>query len=1113
MPITGYPGWVDRLNAGETLKGTIDAYGAVPMLYRAVNLRADSLGTVPYHLMRGNEEVEWPWARDLGGLMRDTERSLLLSGAAYWLRLRKGNVLTGFQVLNPTSVRTHFNYAASSPYDLLQGMTFTQMIDGRVFGPFTIDDIVYFREPSMHDDVGPGLPPARVALQSAQQAHYVQRFISHFFEGGAQPITVLNLPADMDDAEFKRYQADWLSRFTGVLNSWRTAFVRASDFKVTKITPEINTLMMPELIDRAITLISMTLGVPRTMIEASAANYATADSDRQSFWRETIVPRLALYSDVINHQLLEPLQYRLEFHPDELDVMQADEAARAGSLLQLVQAGIPLPGAMKILGYDNIEDVLASSAPAETGAPTDAGDQAPIMDEQSLSSPSVEADAGFDMAGASMTARDAAWGQLSKKVERRIKRGRDPRCSFVSDHITQDEVKAVMDRMYAGISVAEAVGRIDAIKAADTDLSEDERRLYDRLRIFFSTGKMKGFAQNIYEKNLTDSTIITQKPIADILTLSLNETMTRRIDRLSEKMGEPMPSDAGKDRINDFLADYVPMRTKLIDETTAAHIRMVVDEYRLNPGMTLQDIQARMEPITGAFRARMIAITETTRAASQATSTYQSYLGERGIRTTRVWNTVDVLACDICDPLNGKDESVWGIEYPDGAPAHVNCRCDIELIFGAPAEEQTAAQEEMTAEAPQTSQDAPNTVSAQDSTPAVPEAPVVPEMPAKPVENTTVAKPASAPASAPDPIAPKVPDMPASAPASAPIASGASAFDLTKIGADLRQTAATIDGIVAESRASVAGESLFGGKPAAYTAAATTRIAGVLTTLTDDQQNRLYGATTDAHVAWAAGTYGNPDLRIRAAGDMDRWSKQKIRSGNGQIEIIDKRAYATYRAVSVDYYIAMNPRATAVDIGLRMLGSHVNGFDRASAPWGAMISDVWSRTGPNAGSDAAVSYWPKGITPPRPHPRAVAGAQALYDDSQQRFARAGITSVTLYRGTSLKEGQPIEPWSTDQAVADIFARKERSAGKTAVVRKETIPVKYALASYDIRPDTYESYIEESEYSILATGFYAKGKKSIDALKVEPVDTEAGSDEGELYGSGFIGWDLYEGQYL
>jgi len=84
--------------------------------------------------------------------------------------------------------------------------------------------------------------------------------------------------------------------------------------------------------------------------------------------------------------------------------------------------------------------------------------------------------------------------------------------------------------------------------------------------------------------------------------------------------------------------------------------------------------------------AKMIAITETTRAASQATTSYKDYLAQRGIQMQRVWNTnADELVCTICTgqvygvKLNGSTEDQWPAELSEGPPAHVNCRCDTTL--------------------------------------------------------------------------------------------------------------------------------------------------------------------------------------------------------------------------------------------------------------------------------------------------------------------------------------------------------------------------------------------------------------------------------------------------
>ena len=666
MPIVGYPGWVDALRNGEQLVSTIDAYNQVPMLYRAVNLRCDAISSVPYRIKRGDTNVEWPWAQSFAQLIKETERALLLTGSAFWLKLKKGNVLTGFQALNPQTVMVKFDASqavAGNPY---AGITFTQQFRGVTFGPWTVDDVVYFREPSMTDEIGPGLASARVALQSAQLAHYLERFASHFFEGGAQPVTIMNLPENMDEAEFQRFKGEW-GRFSGVVNAFRTAFVRSPEIKATVITPPIKDLMLPELQERVVTTISMTLGVPRTMLEASAANYATANSDRQSFWRETVVPRLGLYEHVINTQLFAPIGYMLEYHSDELDVMQADEASRAGSLKLLVDAGIPLRGAMQTLGYKNIDETLAMTGPETTTPeviplPTEVGDN-------------VEPTASNEPAQAvPIAARNVEFGLLAKKIERRIKSGRDPRCQFDSDVITDDEVKSVMARLSPDSTVSDVANIIAEVKAVD-DMTPDEKRLYREL-----APKLEAHGE-VWAKDILAGREI-DPTLKDVVTPTLRKELARvanlRIDRLAKDIEVPMPDS--EQVTQDWLTNYMPRFNSEIDGTSERIIKAAIEQYRVTPGMTINDVRALLRPAVGGARAAAITITEITRAASQATMSYQTYLASKGLNFERIWNTdADELVCEICVPLNGQGEDEWIQIYPSGPPAHTRCRCDTSL--------------------------------------------------------------------------------------------------------------------------------------------------------------------------------------------------------------------------------------------------------------------------------------------------------------------------------------------------------------------------------------------------------------------------------------------------
>jgi HK97 family phage portal protein len=675
MPITGYPGWVDKLRNSEGVYGTIEAYNAVPMLYRCVNLRADALSSVPYSLYRKGEEVQWPWKQHLPQLIKETERSLLLTGAAYWLKLYRGRVLTGFQFLNPTTMSVHFDETKARPGNPWAGVTFIQTIHGKQYGPWTIDDVVYFREPSLTDEIGPGIPPARVALQSAQLGHYLERFVSVFFENGAQPVTIMNLPENMDDNEYKRFTTETNSRFSGVINAFRWLFVRSQDLKVTTLTPPIESLMLPELQERAVTQVAMTLGVPRTMLEASAANYATADSDRQSFWRETVIPRLSLYQQVLNELLFHPLQYELYFNPEALDVMQADEAQRAGSLLQLVQAGVPLRGAMKILGYDGIEEALGpeeeelpvpelpEQPPEEPPPPpptdeTVEGDTSETVDEEDVELKKV---------------RDTEWSLLQKKIERRIKAGKSPECAFDGKAISQDEVKSVMARLSDETRVNDLHDIIHEVKAIG-DLTPIERALYDRI-VAEMDKRGKQWARQIVAGKEVIPTLVDV--IAPALQVQLGTYMRKELDRLGKEF-VPFDDAVLTGRVDDWLSDYVPVTTSKIDETSAERVRQVINTYRQTPGMTIDDVTELLRPTFDGSRAAMIAVTEMTRASTQAVNNYQEYLTENGIETTMYWSTQNdeiVDECPVCSPLHNVPRDEWPDYLQDGPPAHPRCRC------------------------------------------------------------------------------------------------------------------------------------------------------------------------------------------------------------------------------------------------------------------------------------------------------------------------------------------------------------------------------------------------------------------------------------------------------
>lgn len=85
-----------------------------------------------------------------------------------------------------------------------------------------------------------------------------------------------------------------------------------------------------------------------------------------------------------------------------------------------------------------------------------------------------------------------------------------------------------------------------------------------------------------------------------------------------------------------------------------------------------------------------IVTTETTAAATaggeEAVSGRRSASGNVNQADKDLWWTErDQKVCPICEPLHGKDRTIWARHFPKGPPAHPRCRCNIEY---AEAEEE-----------------------------------------------------------------------------------------------------------------------------------------------------------------------------------------------------------------------------------------------------------------------------------------------------------------------------------------------------------------------------------------------------------------------------------------
>src|SRR3990172_6861706 len=356
------PGWIEAMERQGEVTGEASAFMRVPLVFRAINLRCNDLASVPIHVYSGDTELEdcWPFEQDLSDLIWMTEAAMLLKGAGFWLKSRNRVALKGAQWLNPFTVQVEMPMGTEP---IPENIIFRQFVNGRQFGPWSTDEVAYFKEFHPTDDIGPGISATAVALGNAKLMDYITRFAGQFFAGGAMPVTTLGLPEQTTEDERKHAEGFFKRQMRGIANAFRVLAVRG-DVKLVTITPPLKDLAMPELKDQALSSVAWAFGMSETMLR-DAANFATAGVHDLQYWQNTIRPRCPKYQNVINNQFLRGTDIRVEFAPDEMDVFQEDETRRATSLQSLVNSKLPLRLAMEILGYDLTEEQWAMLAEDE----------------------------------------------------------------------------------------------------------------------------------------------------------------------------------------------------------------------------------------------------------------------------------------------------------------------------------------------------------------------------------------------------------------------------------------------------------------------------------------------------------------------------------------------------------------------------------------------------------------------------------------------------------------------------------------------------------------------------------------------------------------------------
>lgn len=333
---------LSTFTASETTglpRGAVDVhtvYQQTPAVYRCVTARAHAVSRVPFDIERAGraslkadaDEV----ARWIKRHLYYIEASLCLDGGAYLMPEHNKVKLLGLRWLRFDTVTPLLDSRAG-----LAG--FERRVGAHQPETYKPGDLVYIWLPDPDVEIGPGTPPAAVALKPAMTILRANEYVESFFERGGMNVTLLIVDPSTAESDMKRLETWWKRLTRGVKKAWEAvAFRKNVEVKQFGYAPE--QMAMPELRAGALREIANAFGVPEFYLSSDVANYATAENYSLTFNEDVIQAELELIEAALNEQLLARLGLKMTFHANRLEVFQKSELAKAQGITELVGAPI-----------------------------------------------------------------------------------------------------------------------------------------------------------------------------------------------------------------------------------------------------------------------------------------------------------------------------------------------------------------------------------------------------------------------------------------------------------------------------------------------------------------------------------------------------------------------------------------------------------------------------------------------------------------------------------------------------------------------------------------------------------------------------------------------------
>lgn len=433
-----------------------ELYSKVAAVFRAANMTANATANIPFALVNSKSgedyDISDDWQNKVGfmedpvELLRLWRLSLTMTNSAYGFmegkvyngRMAKG---TNLRYIVPTTITPQVDQAGGlTGFKRALGTTVTDYLPVDMGG-----NILYMWRQDHTTELLPSKNTEFLAMMNAAGIlYYADSFIKSFFSRGGIKPTMLMVKGIVNQDQRDKIESVWDKVVHGAYKYLGKIF-NAEMITPTVIGDGIDNLKEESITQNKLADIAMAIGMPLSILLANSANYATAQTEYQSWFRDTLAPWCNFMAGCLNKQIFNAMGLRFEFRPEMTDPGQEDEVQRANAYQAYVNSGMLPSIAAQVVGIElpnGIEYTMLDPEPEPEPKTQPIQETEQVEDE-------LEGET-------ELTKELRRW---RKKATKAFRAGKPALVEFVSDIIPDDA------RQYIERSLARATGEYE-IRAA-----------------------------------------------------------------------------------------------------------------------------------------------------------------------------------------------------------------------------------------------------------------------------------------------------------------------------------------------------------------------------------------------------------------------------------------------------------------------------------------------------------------------------------------------------------------------------------------------------------------------------------------------------------------------